>query len=440
MRAKISAGDKTGFTKIAETAARFFIGVLLAVWFYTNYSTICGLDFTANLLQAKSLADSGRFFQSLSAGSINLTNLLIYAPLFKLSSSFALTRAVGRLITQVLLLLAYLFFTKQLGVKKPWRLWTACIFLLPLGADNYIFLMNNGLTYALLLALFGLFLRLPLAANRAAQNIFYIALAFLSGVCSFQLRFFNCAPQELFCRAGSFIIKLWQFLGFYPGVKVFSLAGIFSLASIVFGLLLFKLWREDKNKAADPSAIFLDFLAKALLFTLAVSVLTYQPYGGDQYPYFALFIFLAPFIALYFSKHGFQKPLLGGFLLLYLLLGGFYAFGSYYKSAKENTKIHAPLAAFLSGSEYRFGYFASCYHRGRVIQELTDGKVRLEPLNLYNYNTNTNWEPQWGTFILIYNNCLSEYKTHIYLRNSAQLYSDANYTLFTLNKPAGTAR
>jgi hypothetical protein len=296
--------------------------------------------------------------------------------------------------------------------------------------------MSNGLTYALILALFGLFLRLPLATSRAARNIFFVLLAFLSGVCSFQLRFFNCAPQELFCRACSFVIKLWQFLGFYPGVKVFSLAGVLSLASIVFGWLLFKLWREDKDKATDHSALLFDFLAKALLFTLAVSTLTYQPCGGDRYPYFVLFIFLAPFIALYFSKHGFQKPWLGGFLLLYLLLGGFYAFGSYYKLARENTKIHAPLAAFLSGSEYRFGYYASCCHRSKALQELTDGKVRLEPLNLCNSSANTGWEPQWGTFILIHNNCLSEYKTHIYLQDSVQLYNDDNYTLFTLNKPA----
>jgi hypothetical protein len=433
MRAKTYTEDNTGLTKIVEIAARVFIGVLLAVWFYINYSTVYGLDFTSNLLQARSLADSGRLFQNFHAG-FNLTNLLIYVPLFKFSANFALTRAIGRLITQVLLLLAYLFFTKQLGVKKPWRLWTACIFLLPLGADNYIFLMSNGLTYALILALFGFFLRLPLASSRAAQNIFFVTLAFLSGICSFQLRFFNCAPQELFCRAGSFIVKLWQFLGFYPGVKVFSLAGIFSLASIVFGLLLLKLWREAKQAAEQPAILF-DFLAKALLFTLAVSVLTYLPCRGDQYPYFVLFIFLAPFIALYFSINGLRKPWLGGFLLLYLLLGGFYAFGSYYKLAKENTKIHAPLAAFLSGSEYRFGYHASCCHRSRVIQELTNGKIHLTPLNLSKSNTNTNWEPQWGTFVLICNDCLDEYKTHIYLQNSTQLYSDDNYTLFTLNKP-----
>ncbi|MDR2429193.1 MAG: hypothetical protein LBD62_05235 [Candidatus Margulisbacteria bacterium] len=431
MRVKTSAKINVDWAKISETAAWIFIGVFLVFWFFINYSTICGLDFTTSLMQAKSLAESGRLFQNFRAG-INLTNLLIYTPLFKLSGNFALVRAVGRLLTQILLLLSCVFFTKQLGVKKPWRLLTAGIlFLLPVGADNYIFLMNNGLTYALILTLFGFFLGLPLAKNRAAQNIFFIALAFLSGVCSFQLYFF-CAPQELLPRVSGFLVKFWQFLGFYPGVQVFSLRGIFSLASIIFGLLLFKLWREDKP-ADERSAVLRDFLAKAFLFTLAVSVLTRLPCGDNQYPYFVLFIFLAPFIALHFNKHGFQKPL-GIFLLIYLLAGGLYAFGSYYKFAKENTKIHAPLAAFLSGGEYRFGYYASYCHRGKVLEELTNGKIHLAPLNLSS-RSDTNWEPQWGTFVLLCNAGLDRHRTHAYLQNSAQLYSDANYTLFILNKP-----
>jgi hypothetical protein len=290
--------------------------------------------------------------------------------------------------------------------------------------------MNNGLVYALMLALFGLFLRLPLAKSRVAQNIFFILFAFLSGVCSFQLHFL-CSAQEALCRAGDFLIKFWQFLGFYPGVKLLSLRGLFSLASIIFGLLLFKSWREYKPDA--PAAILPDFLAKAFLFTLAVSALTRLSCGGDRYPYFALFIFLAPFVAVYFNKHGLQKPL-GIFLLVYLLAGGLYAFGEHYKFARENTKINAPLAAFLSSSEYRFGYYGSCCRRGEVIQELTNGRVRLAPLNLTDPGANSNWEPQWGTFVLVCNYCLDKHKTHVYLQNSPQLYSDANYTLFILKK------
>ncbi|MDR1452417.1 MAG: hypothetical protein LBJ25_00370 [Candidatus Margulisbacteria bacterium] len=431
MRVKTAVKTSAGSAKIWETAVWIFMGVFLALWFYVNYSTIYGLDFTSNLLQAKDLAAGGRLFQNSRAG-FNLTNLLIYAPLFKLSGNFALVRAVGRLLTQILLLLSCVFFTKQLGVKKPWRLLTACFLLLPVGADNYIFLMNNGLIYALMLALFGFFLRLPLSQNRAAQNIFFITLAFLSGVCSFQL-YFLYSPQEMLARAGGFLLKLWQFLGFYPDVKVFSLRGIFSLASIIFGLSLFKLWRNNKEQPDARAAILPDFLAKAFLFTLAVAVLTYQPCGGGQYAYFALFIFIAPFIAWHFDQHGLQKPL-SVFLLIYLLAGGLYAFGSYYKFARENTKVHAPLAAFLTAGEYRFGYYASCCRRGEALQELTDGRTRLAPLNLTHFDANSNWEPQWGTFVLVCNYCVDKHRTHPYLQNSPQLYSDADYTLFTLQK------
>lgn len=124
-------------------------------------------DMAAEMVFSRLLAREGRLIATpdwyYSTEFRVLYTQLIMTPLFHVFSDWHLIRCLTNLITYLLMIAAYLYFTKPLELKKSLRLYTCVLLLLPFS-ETLVTHMQLGNTYMphviLILFVFGMFLRL----------------------------------------------------------------------------------------------------------------------------------------------------------------------------------------------------------------------------------------------------------------------------------------
>ena len=169
-------------------AGSFFLLLLLNLFKQDQW---LDSDMAAEMMFSRLLAEEGRFFATpdwyYSTEFRFLYTHWIMGPLFHIVGSWHVIRMVTNLLSYVLMLAAYYFFMKPLGVKRERVIATSAILLLPFS-ETMMTHMVMGNTYLfhviIVFTVFGLFLRLAGGhqGRRMVWLICYLVLAVICGV------------------------------------------------------------------------------------------------------------------------------------------------------------------------------------------------------------------------------------------------------------------
>lgn len=167
------------------------LGLLFLNLFYQDHWL--DSDMAAEMIFSRLLAEEGSLFATqewyYSTEFRVLYTQLVMMPLFLILDNWHVIRLITNLVSYVLMIGAYFYMMRPLGVKSRWTALTGAVLLLPFS-ETMMTHMQMGNTYMphviLLLFFFGMFLRLAEGKHGRARKwemgILYTLLALVCGV------------------------------------------------------------------------------------------------------------------------------------------------------------------------------------------------------------------------------------------------------------------
>lgn len=167
-------------------ACALLVLTVLNIFFYDHW---LDSDMAAEMIFSKLLSEEGRIFATpnwyYSTEFRLVYTQLVMAPLFKLTGSFHVIRAVTNIVTYVAMLGAYFYMVRPLKIKRGLAVLTGTVLLLPFS-ETMMTHMQMGNTYMvhviIIMLFFGMFLRLAEGGAKPARKIWMIAAYILTGV------------------------------------------------------------------------------------------------------------------------------------------------------------------------------------------------------------------------------------------------------------------
>lgn len=170
-------------------AVPFFAFLLLTILNIFYHDHWLDSDMAAEMMFSKLLSEEGHIFATpdwyYSTEFRLIYTQLIMAPLFKITGSFHVIRALTNMVTYVLMLGAYFYMMKPLKVKGGIAALTGTVLLLPFS-ETMMTHMQMGNTYMMhviiVLMFFGMFLRLTEGGLKPVRKIWLTTVYIITGI------------------------------------------------------------------------------------------------------------------------------------------------------------------------------------------------------------------------------------------------------------------